>query len=169
MVVGLLDTATPPALSRELAAGIPGAKLVELPHCGHSPHIQDPDGFWQAIKPFLGAGGLIMDSHRPADWKPRVEDAALLTGRGRFTDDVHAPNEAIACFVRSPHALATLRSIDTAAARALPGVLGVFTHEELAAFGAEDDLAPRPGPRPRSCRRGRRWPKDRWCMSASRS
>jgi 3-oxoadipate enol-lactonase len=53
VVVGLRDTATPPALSRELAAGIPGAKLVELPHCGHSPHIQDPEGFWQAIKPFL--------------------------------------------------------------------------------------------------------------------
>jgi 3-oxoadipate enol-lactonase len=57
VVVGLRDTATPPALSRELAAGIPGAKLVELPHCGHSPHIQDPDGFWQAIKPFLGLAG----------------------------------------------------------------------------------------------------------------
>jgi 3-oxoadipate enol-lactonase len=53
VVVGLRDTATPPALSRELAAGIPGAALVELPHCGHSPHIQDPEGFWQAIKPFL--------------------------------------------------------------------------------------------------------------------
>jgi 3-oxoadipate enol-lactonase len=53
VVVGLRDAATPPALSRELAAGIPGATLVELPHCGHSPHIQDPEGFWQAIKPFL--------------------------------------------------------------------------------------------------------------------
>jgi 3-oxoadipate enol-lactonase len=53
VVVGLRDTATPPALSYELAAGIPGASLVELPQCGHSPHIQDPDGFWQAIKPFL--------------------------------------------------------------------------------------------------------------------
>ena len=53
VVVGLRDTATPPALSRELADGIPGASLVELPQCGHSPHIQDPEGFWQAIKPFL--------------------------------------------------------------------------------------------------------------------
>jgi 3-oxoadipate enol-lactonase len=53
VVVGLRDTATPPSLSRELAAGIPGASLVEMAHCGHSPHIQDPDGFWQAIKPFL--------------------------------------------------------------------------------------------------------------------
>jgi 3-oxoadipate enol-lactonase len=57
VVVGLRDTATPPALSRELAAGIPGAALVELPQCGHSPHIQDPEGFWQAIKPFLQLAG----------------------------------------------------------------------------------------------------------------
>jgi 3-oxoadipate enol-lactonase len=53
VVVGLRDTATPPALSYELAAGVPGAALVELAQCGHSPHIQDPEGFWQAIKPFL--------------------------------------------------------------------------------------------------------------------
>jgi 3-oxoadipate enol-lactonase len=57
VVVGLRDTATPPALSRALAAGIPGAALVELPHCGHSPHIQDPEGFWQAVKPFLNLTG----------------------------------------------------------------------------------------------------------------
>jgi 3-oxoadipate enol-lactonase len=57
VVVGLRDTATPPALSRELASGIPDARLVELPHCGHSPHIQDPEGFWQAIKPFLALAG----------------------------------------------------------------------------------------------------------------
>jgi 3-oxoadipate enol-lactonase len=57
VVVGSRDTATPPSLSRELAAGIPGAALVELSHCGHSPHIQDPEGFWQAIKPFLHLDG----------------------------------------------------------------------------------------------------------------
>jgi 3-oxoadipate enol-lactonase len=57
VVVGLRDTATPPALSHELAAGIPGASLVELPQCGHSPHIQDPEGFWRAIKPFLHLAG----------------------------------------------------------------------------------------------------------------
>lgn len=54
VVTGLKDAATPPALSHELAAKIPNAQLAELPHCGHSPHIQDPDGFWTAIKPFLG-------------------------------------------------------------------------------------------------------------------
>ena len=57
VMVGLRDTATPPALSYELAAGIPGAALIELPQCGHSPHIQDPEGFWQAVKPFLHLAG----------------------------------------------------------------------------------------------------------------
>ena len=57
VVVGLKDTATPPALSHELGARIPGAQLIELAHCGHSPHIQDPEGFWQAVKPFLGLAG----------------------------------------------------------------------------------------------------------------
>jgi 3-oxoadipate enol-lactonase len=57
VVVGLRDTATPPALSHELAKGIAGAKLVEMPECGHSPHIQDPSGFWQSIKAFLDLKG----------------------------------------------------------------------------------------------------------------
>jgi 3-oxoadipate enol-lactonase len=64
VVVGMRDTATPPALSKELAANVPGARLVELPHCGHSPHIQDPDGFWNALKPFLGLSDGA-DSMRP--------------------------------------------------------------------------------------------------------
>jgi 3-oxoadipate enol-lactonase len=57
VVVGLRDTATPPALSHELAKGIAGAELVEMPECGHSPHIQDPSGFWQSIKAFLDLKG----------------------------------------------------------------------------------------------------------------
>jgi 3-oxoadipate enol-lactonase len=57
VVVGLRDTATPPTLSHELAKGIAGARLVEMPECGHSPHIQDPSGFWQSIKAFLDLRG----------------------------------------------------------------------------------------------------------------
>jgi 3-oxoadipate enol-lactonase len=53
VVVGLRDTATPPALSYELARGIKGASLMEMAHCGHSPHIQDPQGFLNILKPFL--------------------------------------------------------------------------------------------------------------------
>jgi len=53
VVVGALDAATPPALAHELAAGIPRAKLVELPGCGHCPPLQQPAEFVAAISPFL--------------------------------------------------------------------------------------------------------------------
>jgi pimeloyl-ACP methyl ester carboxylesterase len=54
---GLRDTATQWALSYELAAGIQVAKLIELAGCGHSSHIQNPEGFWQTISPLLRLTG----------------------------------------------------------------------------------------------------------------
>ena len=75
--------------------------------------------------------------HRPAGWMPRIEDKALLRGKGRFMDDVHAENAAAACFLRSPHAHARINSIDATAALALPGVLAVVTAEDLKAAGAK--------------------------------
>ena len=65
---------------------------------------------------------------------PRREDAALLTGRGRFIDDVDRAHQAHAWIVRSPHAHARILSIDTADAAA-PGVVAVLTHRELEADG----------------------------------
>lgn len=65
----------------------------------------------------------------------RFEDERLLTGRGRFTDDIVFPGQAFAAFVRSPHAHADIRAIDTSAAKALPGVLGVWCAGDLAAAG----------------------------------
>ena len=65
---------------------------------------------------------------------PRREDAALLSGRGRFIDDVECAHQAHAWIVRSPHAHARILSIDTTEAAA-PGVLAVFTHAELEADG----------------------------------
>src|SRR5687767_14813394 len=65
----------------------------------------------------------------------RREDVRLLTGQGRYTDDVNAPGQAHAAFVRSPHAHADLLAIDDAPARAIPGVLGVFTARDLIADG----------------------------------
>jgi len=53
VVVGSLDAATPPPLARELASGIPGARLVELPGCGHCPPLQQPSELVAAIAPFL--------------------------------------------------------------------------------------------------------------------
>jgi carbon-monoxide dehydrogenase large subunit len=57
----------------------------------------------------------------------RLEDRPLLQGRGRYVDDLHFPGTLQAAFVRSPHAHALIRSIDTAAARAMPGVRAVYT------------------------------------------
>jgi aerobic carbon-monoxide dehydrogenase large subunit len=57
----------------------------------------------------------------------RFEDQRLLTGKGRFQDDVVLPRQAWAVFVRSPHAHATIRAIDAAAARRALGVLAVYT------------------------------------------
>jgi carbon-monoxide dehydrogenase large subunit len=57
----------------------------------------------------------------------RFEDQRLLTGKGRFQDDVALPRQAYAVFVRSPHAHAKIRGIDIAAAAGAPGVLAVYT------------------------------------------
>ena len=66
---------------------------------------------------------------------PRREDAALLTGRGRFIDDVERAHQAHAWIVRSPHAHARIVSMDTEDAAAMPGVVAVFTHVDLQADG----------------------------------
>src|SRR5689334_14457800 len=62
----------------------------------------------------------------------RKEDARFLMGTGRFTDDVNELRQTYAYFLRSPHAHAAIRSIDTSAARAAPGVAAVFTSDDLA-------------------------------------
>ncbi len=61
----------------------------------------------------------------------RKEDQRFLTGAGQFTDDVNPPNHVHAYFLRSPHAHAKLRKIDTAKAKAAPGVVAVFTGADL--------------------------------------
>ncbi len=66
---------------------------------------------------------------------PRKEDPRLLTGQGRFTDDLRFPNQAHAVFVRSPHAHARIVAIDTQGARAMPGVLAVLTGTDATADG----------------------------------
>ncbi|HEY0835336.1 MAG TPA: xanthine dehydrogenase family protein molybdopterin-binding subunit [Azospirillum sp.] len=66
---------------------------------------------------------------------PRTEDARLLTGRGRYTDDVSLPGQTYAVFVRSPHAHADIRGVDADAARQAPGVLAVYTVADLDADG----------------------------------
>ena len=65
----------------------------------------------------------------------RFEDNRLVTGRGRYQDDITLPRQAYSVFLRSPHAHARIRSIDTEAALAAPGVLAVYTGEDYAADG----------------------------------
>ena len=61
----------------------------------------------------------------------RKEDPALLTGRGRFVDDIRLPGTLHMAYARSHLAHARIVAIDTAEAAALPGVLGVWTHDDL--------------------------------------
>ena len=61
----------------------------------------------------------------------RFEDPRLLRGEGRYINDLVVPGMAHIAYVRSPHARARIRSIDAAEALAAPGVLGVFTIDEL--------------------------------------
>src|SRR5262245_57281075 len=70
----------------------------------------------------------------------RKEDARLVTGRGSFGDDVNLPGQAYAAFVRSPHAHARIRSIDTREALKTSGVMAVFTGADV----ARDGLKPIP-------------------------
>ena len=62
---------------------------------------------------------------------PRVEDARLLRGGGRFLDDIVVPGALEAVFFRSPVAHGLIRKIDVAAARALPDVRAVLTYDDL--------------------------------------
>ncbi len=65
----------------------------------------------------------------------RKEDLRLVTGRGRFTDDINLPGQVYAVMVRSPHAHARIRRIDKAPAMAVPGVLAVLTGHDVLADG----------------------------------
>ena len=67
--------------------------------------------------------------------QPRLEDEPLVRGLGRFAADVAMSGQAYAYFVRSPHAFADIRSIDTDAARAAAGVLAVLTAADMEGIG----------------------------------
>ena len=66
---------------------------------------------------------------------PRKEDPVLLRGEGRYADDLNLPGQAHAVMVRSNAAHGVIRSIDTAAAKDMPGVLAVLTGQDLIAAG----------------------------------
>jgi carbon-monoxide dehydrogenase large subunit len=86
------------------------------------------------------AGGTSFG--RIGDSIPRVEDRRLLTGQGRFTDDMVPSGWCHLAFVRSPHAHARIRGIDTSGALKLPGV-AALTGADLEAAGVKPILNPR--------------------------
>ena len=65
----------------------------------------------------------------------RKEDLRLVTGHGCYSDDFNFPGQVYGAVVRSPHAHALIRSVDTAEARAMPGVLAVLTGADTQADG----------------------------------
>ncbi|HEV7581317.1 MAG TPA: molybdopterin cofactor-binding domain-containing protein, partial [Mycobacterium sp.] len=93
-----------------------------------------------------------------AQYIARVEDNRLLTGTGEFTDNLTRPNQVNVSLVRSPHAHARIVKIDVAAARQAPGVVAVYTWDDMAKSGCGDFSFPamfpvadgsRPGMTPR--------------------
>jgi carbon-monoxide dehydrogenase large subunit len=81
---------------------------------------------------------------------PRNEDARLLTGRALFVDDVQLPGMLHAAFLRSDHAHARLQSIDTTAARLGPGVVAIYTADDLGTYWQAGPLLVPPPPVPDS-------------------
>src|SRR3984893_8898829 len=73
---------------------------------------------------------------------PRSEDPVLVSGKGRFTDDINLPGQAYCAIVRSHYAHGTIGGIDTAAARGMAGALGVHPAADLEA-GGTGPLPPR--------------------------
>ncbi|MGB9297887.1 MAG: xanthine dehydrogenase family protein molybdopterin-binding subunit [Pseudolabrys sp.] len=72
----------------------------------------------------------------------RSEDPKLVRGEGCYTDDLSRPGQAYAVMVRSRNAHGVIKSIDTTAAKAIPGVLGVYTASDLSAYGPLKCLLP---------------------------
>ena len=96
----------------------------------HTGHFVDPAG-----GPGRGQCNLMAGIGQPV---LRREDKALLTGQGCYSDDFNQPGQAYAAMLRSPHAHADIRSIDTKAALAAPGVLLVLTAEDWIKSGFRD-------------------------------
>ena len=78
----------------------------------------------------------------------RIEDPALVRGLGLYTDDVTHPGQTHLVFLRSPYAHARILSVDTTAARAMAGVIAVYTGADLVAAGVKAMPAPSMFPRP---------------------
>ena len=75
----------------------------------------------------MSTNGLIGKSVK------RVEDKRFIMGRGNYTDDIVLPHQTYASFVRSQYAHAKILSVDTSAAKKMPGVVAIYTGADVAA------------------------------------
>src|SRR5215470_3906794 len=142
----ICDRSQPPKMSPcgLASAGIAMARSAGS-HCGGAPVVSLAGMIhpWVTCchgrrNPYRSSGRTMTKSlNGPAIGRPivRKEDAPLVTGQGRFSDDINLPGQAYAVMVRSPHAHARIRTIDTAAASAAPGVLAALTGRDLLADG----------------------------------
>src|ERR1700756_3774737 len=106
--------------------------------------LYDPSALWRKLlvvqdTPLSGEGLMQASSNNNGIGQPvrRREDFRLLTGKGCYSDDYNFPGQAYAVMVRSPHAHALIRAIETSAAAAAPGVLAVLTGRDLLADGLQ--------------------------------
>jgi carbon-monoxide dehydrogenase large subunit len=93
----------------------------------------------------LSANSTAGDDGRIGSRFRRLEDIPLLRGLGRFVDDIRIPGLLHVAFVRSPHAHAAIRAVDTAAARAVPGVHAVLTLDDLTPALSKRRMVREPG------------------------
>jgi carbon-monoxide dehydrogenase large subunit len=77
------------------------------------------------VTPFEGIGASVR----------RKEDLRFLSGRGQYTDDINRPSQTYAYILRSPHAHALIKGIDLTTAKAMPGVIAIFTGEDMKGIG----------------------------------
>src|ERR1700730_16184920 len=84
---------------------------------------------------YVDATALELDRFAIGQPVPRSADPVLLRGEGLYSDDVSLPGQAYAVMVRSKHAHGGIRHINPAAARAMAGVLAIYTAADLAAGG----------------------------------
>ena len=100
----------------------------------------------RAVSPLLTSRYILMNMRTsPAELSatevgigqslPRNEDATLVKGDGRYTDDLSAEGQLYAAFVRSPHAHGVIKGIDAEAARSMKGVVAVYTGDDLEGHG----------------------------------
>jgi carbon-monoxide dehydrogenase large subunit len=85
---------------------------------------------------------MTQEFHYIGQHQPRKEDYRLLTGQGRYVDDMAVSGALHACFVRSPHAHARIKGIDTSVAQDMPGVVAVYTGADIAQWTTRARMAP---------------------------